>query len=168
MSQIEIINISKSFGGERVLDSFSQTLPDSGAVVLMGPSGAGKTTLLRVLAGLIPADSGEIRGMENKRVSVVFQEDRLLPWLTARENIEVVGKSGEINGEEWLSRFGMEAAAGKYPANSAGACLRRGRFPAGRTLSRTRRRNKGSRYECSCRGNERQACRAGYARHGGG
>ena len=57
-------------------------------LALLGPSGCGKTTLLNLLAGLDQASKGEVwvRG----RVGYVFQEPRLLPWLTVRENLRFV------------------------------------------------------------------------------
>ena len=71
----------------KVLKGLSCELPDGGTVAVMGESGSGKTTLARLLLGLEKPDSGEIVGLEGRRVSVVFQEDRLLPWLSARGNI---------------------------------------------------------------------------------
>ena len=88
---IELRNIHKSFGEKRVLSDVSLTLPGGSVTALMAPSGSGKTTLLRILLGLEAADSGEVRGMENVRVSAVFQEDRLLPRLTAEGNLRFVG-----------------------------------------------------------------------------
>ena len=72
---------------KNVITGLSFELPDGGTVAVMGESGSGKTTLARLLLGLEKPDSGEISGLEGRRVSVVFQEDRLLPWLTARGNI---------------------------------------------------------------------------------
>ena len=88
---IELRNIDKSFGEKRVLPDVSLTLPEGSVTALMGASGRGKTTLLRILLGLETADSGEVRGMENVRVSAVFQEDRLLPRLTAEGNLRFIG-----------------------------------------------------------------------------
>ncbi|MBO4424655.1 MAG: ABC transporter ATP-binding protein, partial [Spirochaetales bacterium] len=62
---------------------------DSKIICLMGPSGCGKTTLLRILAGLLKPESGTITGLPENR-SIMFQEDRLLPHLNARENVELV------------------------------------------------------------------------------
>ena len=56
----------------------------------MAPSGYGKTTLLRILVGLEPYEKGTITGIQNQKIAYVFQEDRLLPWLSVRENIEYV------------------------------------------------------------------------------
>ena len=58
--------------------------------VLMGPSGCGKTTLLRIVAGLDDNFTGEIDLPEETRIGLMFQEPRLLPWRTVRQNLELV------------------------------------------------------------------------------
>lgn len=60
--------------------------------VLMGPSGCGKTTLLRILAGLNSDFTGTVRVPDNARIGVMFQEPRLLPWRTVRQNIQLVAE----------------------------------------------------------------------------
>lgn len=87
---IEIKNLSVSFGQHSVLENFRASIPFNGTTVISGPSGCGKTTLLRVLMGLQKPDSGVVTGLENKKLSVVFQEDRLLPWMTALENVALI------------------------------------------------------------------------------
>ena len=74
---------------------------DSRIICLMGPSGCGKTTLLHILAGLLTPSSGTVSDFPSK-VSVMFQEDRLLPWLNAYENVALVvdGKLSHWKGQE--------------------------------------------------------------------
>ncbi|HVQ11199.1 MAG TPA: ATP-binding cassette domain-containing protein [Methyloceanibacter sp.] len=60
--------------------------------VLMGPSGCGKTTLLRILAGLDANFTGTVHVPDNARIGVMFQEPRLLPWRTVRQNIQLVAE----------------------------------------------------------------------------
>ncbi len=88
MKDIVITSLSKSFEGKCVLDGLSITLRAGRSYALMGASGIGKTTLLRILAGLERPDSGEVTGLPS-RIAVVFQEDRLLPELSARKNLRV-------------------------------------------------------------------------------
>ena len=79
-------SISKSFGARQVLDGISISLAAGGLTCLLGPSGCGKSTLLRIAAGLIPPDAGRAL-IEPARTAIVFQEPRLLPWLTVAENL---------------------------------------------------------------------------------
>lgn len=88
MQDVCILNLSKSYGDKKVLSDFSLTIPRGARVALMGPSGVGKTTLLRFLARLEKPDAGRIEGIPT-RFSLVFQEDRLCPWLSVTENIRL-------------------------------------------------------------------------------
>jgi NitT/TauT family transport system ATP-binding protein len=83
-------DISKSFGGNQVIDGFSSVFEKGKTTCLLGPSGCGKTTLLRIIAGLLEADEGVRDDFVGQSFSYVFQEDRLLPWKTAAGNIELV------------------------------------------------------------------------------
>jgi len=87
--------LSKRYGDLVALKNVSFDVKDGEFVCIIGPSGCGKTTLLRIVAGLTPPTSGcvivdgeEIRGPSQDR-GFVFQEYTLLPWRTARENIEL-------------------------------------------------------------------------------
>lgn len=90
MARYEIVNLCKSFllNGARlsVLRGLNLTLADGDFVVVAGRSGCGKTTLLRILAGL-ESYEGEVRAPERARVGVVFQEPRLMPWLSVYDNV---------------------------------------------------------------------------------
>lgn len=90
---MELKGISKAFGEKRVLQDLHLSVPEGEVTALMGPSGCGKTTILRIVLGLEAADSGEIVGMENRRISAVFQEDRLLTRLTAEGNLRFVAET---------------------------------------------------------------------------
>ena len=96
-------NLTKSYSGKPVLDRWNATIPDRGITAIMGPSGIGKTTLFRLLTGLEKADDGQITGLGEKKLSVVFQEDRLFPQLTVYENLEIVGTKADM----WLRKLGL-------------------------------------------------------------
>ncbi|MBR4905561.1 MAG: ABC transporter ATP-binding protein [Clostridia bacterium] len=87
---IEIKNLSIKLGEKTIFSGYNSTLPDEGVVMISGESGIGKTTLLRVLCGLQKPDSGNIIGLADRKISVVFQEPRLLEHLTAIENVALV------------------------------------------------------------------------------
>ena len=78
--------LNKFFGEKQIFCDLSLELPEAGIVGIYGPSGCGKTTLLFALCGLLKLDSGEVKDYP-ARASVVFQEDRLLMWLSALENV---------------------------------------------------------------------------------
>jgi len=106
-----------------VLEHFSLELPEQGIVCLMGASGCGKTTLMRVLAGMQPIQGGTITGLQGKRIAVLFQEDRLFPWLNAEQNIQVV--CPDADGSKWLERVGLADAWHKFPGEMSGGMQRR-------------------------------------------
>lgn len=85
---MEVRNLTVRLGGQAVLENYSLTLPDEGVTFLSAPSGAGKTTLLRVLAGLVQPERGTVT-LPGRPV-LLFQEDRLFPRQTVREQVEAV------------------------------------------------------------------------------
>ena len=125
--ELRTCGLTKSYGDTLVLDKFSQTFPCPGTVALMGPSGCGKTTLLRLLAELERPDSGRVeRRNAGGKVSMVFQEDRLLEVLTARENIcAVLPAERRELAALCLARCGLGEAAELYPAQMSGGMKRR-------------------------------------------
>ncbi len=90
MDNLRISGISKRYGDNQVLKDFSIEIPRGSICCIMGESGVGKTTLLRLAMGLEKPDGGTIEGAG--KISAVFQEDRLVNWLTTFENIRLVLK----------------------------------------------------------------------------
>ena len=120
---IRLDDVSVRFGEKRVLERVSLTLPETGVVTLSGPSGCGKTTLARVLAGLIRPDGGSVSGIVCGQAAFMFQEDRLLPWLSALENVAAVcPKETALRA---LSAVGLEAEADTLPERLSGGMRRR-------------------------------------------
>ena len=76
---MEFHHVTAGYPGKIIFQDVSFTLPDSGAIALMGASGLGKTTLLRLISGLLSPISGQIDGVQGKKIAFLFQEDRLLP-----------------------------------------------------------------------------------------
>ena len=91
---IRMKNISKSFGEKQIFRDFSADIPEGKTTCLTGVSGSGKTTLLRILSGLETLDAGEIIGLSERRLSVVFQEDRLCENLSPISNVRLAAPSG--------------------------------------------------------------------------
>lgn len=89
---MKIHSLCKSFGDHRILDQFTLSLEEGQIYALMGASGCGKTTLLHILMGLVTPDSGDLSDFRDKKISAVFQENRLCEFLTAEENIKIILK----------------------------------------------------------------------------
>ena len=94
--KIQINNLCKKYGKKVIFDNFSASVDFDGILMVKGKSGLGKTTLIKMLAGLEKPNSGEI-SVPAEKISFMFQEDRLLPWFSAKENIEYVsdGKAAD-------------------------------------------------------------------------
>lgn len=118
---IKVNNLNLAFGDKLVLDGFSMEFPESGVVALIGPSGCGKTSLLRVICGLQKPDSGTVEDAFNP--SLMFQDDRLFPWLDARRNIAEV--SDRQTAERLLSQLGLEDEITAKPDTLSGGMRRR-------------------------------------------
>ena len=114
---IQLEHISKRFDDKLILQDFSLTLPESGILCLMGPSGCGKTTLLRILLGLEQTDTGCVHGLQRGEAAVLFQEDRLLPWLTILDNLTKVTNCSRETAIQLLSTVELDAEANAMPPN---------------------------------------------------
>jgi len=95
-------NIYKSYGELKVLENFNLELDKGRIHCFFGPSGCGKTTLLHIMAGILKADSGDITMSQGMRFSYIFQEERLLPWMTVEENVALVLQN--LKDQPWVDR----------------------------------------------------------------
>ncbi len=86
---LKITNLTMKFGGATVIENLSFTLPSTGIYTLSGASGCGKTTLLHLISGTLTPSAGSITH-DFEKISVCFQEPRLIPWLDLEENIKFV------------------------------------------------------------------------------
>lgn len=120
----ELRDVIFRYGEHLIFDHFSLTLPPRGLTVLSGPSGCGKTTLLRLLAGLEHPQAGAVTGCENS--VILFQENRLFPWRTARQHItDVLPRSRRGEAEDWLALVELEGERDRYPDALSGGMARR-------------------------------------------
>lgn len=122
---IKIENLNKAYGNLQVIKNFNYTFQDDKIYCLFGPSGCGKTTLLHIMAGILPYDSGIISGLEKKKIAVVFQEDRLLPWLSAEENIKFVINDKHFDAAKYLEAVGLREFRKYQPRHLSGGMMRR-------------------------------------------
>lgn len=91
-----------------VVQDFRLDVPENGFVALFGPSGCGKTTILNLLAGLDRDFDGEVKRRAEDRSAYVFQEPRLLPWLTVEDNLKLVLDEAVDTGpliDQWLEEM---------------------------------------------------------------
>ncbi len=127
---IRIDNLTKKFHYNLLFDKLSLTFPLGETTILTGRSGSGKTTLLRILAGLDKRFDGKVAGVPDK-VSFMFQEDRLLPWYSAYDNIAFVlrdvTKKEEIDKavSAIVHEMQLEGHEHKLPSKLSGGMKRR-------------------------------------------
>lgn len=135
MKIINVSNISKSFGPNKVFANFNFSLDKGEIVVVTGPSGKGKTTFLRCLIGLEQIDSGSIEidgkylvkdGVYSSKteeilseVGMVFQDYNLFPNLTAFQNLEIVYDDKEKI-DNLMKKFDIYEKKDLYPQNLSG------------------------------------------------
>jgi ABC-type nitrate/sulfonate/bicarbonate transport system ATPase subunit len=137
---LEIRNLSKSFVVDnnplQILDNISITFPSGAFVSLVGSSGCGKTTLLRIMLGLETQYEGSalmdgkpIQGPGTDR-GIVFQDHRLLPWLTVGENVafgldKLSRKEKKLLVDEHLKLVGLNGFESAYPSQLSGGMAQR-------------------------------------------
>ena len=121
MEMITFKNFTVKYGDKTVFDGFNLDVSLSENTAVLGESGSGKTTLLNAIAGLVPF-SGEVSGVPQK-ISAAFQEDRLVPCLTVRENLALA--TGEEGIDYDLESFALSDKAQSYPSRLSGGEKRR-------------------------------------------
>ncbi|MFD8613905.1 ABC transporter ATP-binding protein [Streptomyces sp. NPDC059631] len=119
---VELRSLTRSFEGRTVLDGIDLSLPAGQFTALLGHSGSGKSTLLRAVAGLDHqvTGSGGLRAPE--RVSVVFQDSRLLPWRRVLDNVLLGagGKDAAVRGRAALAEVGLAGRERAWPSELSG------------------------------------------------
>jgi ABC-type nitrate/sulfonate/bicarbonate transport system ATPase subunit len=132
---IKLEGIRKSFSNLNVLENVNLQVQAGEIVAMLGASGCGKSTLLNILAGLdtqdsglyVLAESGNRRRVRRQRIAYMFQEDRLLPWRTVRDNIALGLEAARVEKTERYARVynmlklvGLEDFADKFPHQLSG------------------------------------------------
>ncbi|MET3792846.1 ABC transporter ATP-binding protein [Aquamicrobium terrae] len=132
MNALSLSRIGHAYFGRTVLDHIDLAVAPGEVVALVGPSGCGKSTLVHIAAGIVEPLRGTVAA-GYRRHAMVFQEPRLLPWATARDNIAYPLRLAGIRARERKAR--AEAAASrvafdavdldKYPAELSGGMRQR-------------------------------------------
>lgn len=128
---IKISNLIKSYDDNRIFDNFNLEFSDENINCIVGQSGCGKSTLLNILAKLSPIEEGKIEGISIGDVSYIFQEDRLIEWLTVSENLEFA-LNKYFNNDDLIKEIdyvlklvGIEEVKDKYPNVLSGGMRQR-------------------------------------------
>lgn len=135
---VEVRNVFKNYGDVEALQDLSLDFPRGELTSLLGPSGCGKTTLLKIIAGLLPATSGEVT-VNGKTVTgpgpdraFVFQDFALLPWASVLKNVAfglelrgVAKSEREAIAEKYISDVGLGGFEQKFPHQLSGGMKQR-------------------------------------------
>jgi NitT/TauT family transport system ATP-binding protein len=138
--KLEVRGVGKDFLLP-IIESVSFRMEAGEFVCLLGPNGCGKTTLLRIVGGIEPASRGAVLldGLpvqadrrHQRHVGIVFQEDRLLPWLSLRDNVTLVlrplgldGAEREARAARYLKLAGLQGFEDYYPGRVSGGMRQR-------------------------------------------
>ncbi|MFB9127484.1 ABC transporter ATP-binding protein [Paraburkholderia dipogonis] len=131
---LDVRAVSKHYDGRAVLDRVRFEIGRGEIVSLVGPSGCGKSTLLRAIAGLDRDFDGEIRldGVPQQgpsaRLGVIFQEPRLLPWLSVADNVAFAAgprRGGDPRVAELLNEVGLANVRDALPKQLSGGMAQR-------------------------------------------
>jgi NitT/TauT family transport system ATP-binding protein len=130
---LRVADLSLSYGQVPVLEGASLDIDDGKFVSLVGPSGSGKSSLLRAVMGLQKPSAGTVStDLAKREIGILFQDDALLPWRTARENVALGlrfhgsdRKRAVSDADSWLERLGIAGFGDRYPRQLSGGQRKR-------------------------------------------
>lgn len=137
-SMVSIDSVTMSFGAYVAVQDVNLRVADGEFLAIVGPTGCGKSTILNAIAGLLKPSSGTVsidgqpvRGVQND-IGYLFQQDALLPWKTALENVELgpmfKGVPTAARREQsmtWLAKVGLKGFEHRYPHQLSGGQRKR-------------------------------------------
>jgi len=122
---LDIDIISKEYSNNKILENVKLTVNDSEFISIIGPSGCGKTTILNLISKLDKDFYGEIKSSFSN-LSFIFQDHRLVPWLTVKENLLLVSQNKDLlRISELLKIVNLEEFIDYYPNKLSGGMKRR-------------------------------------------
>jgi NitT/TauT family transport system ATP-binding protein len=130
---LRVSNLTISYGGEPILEGASLSVGAGQFVSLVGPSGSGKSSLLRAVIGLQRPLAGMVEtGLKPSEIGILFQDDALLPWKTARDNVALgltfhgmEHRHALARADSWLERLGLAGFGDRYPRHLSGGQRKR-------------------------------------------
>jgi NitT/TauT family transport system ATP-binding protein len=130
---LRVRDLTISYGGEPVLEGASLAVGDGSFVSLVGPSGSGKSSLLRAVIGLQQPLAGTVEtGLARSQVGILFQDDALLPWKTARDNVALgltfngmERRKALAEADAWLERLDLAGFGDRFPRRLSGGQRKR-------------------------------------------
>lgn len=137
-SMVSLDAVTMAFGGYVAVQDVNLKVSDGEFLAIVGPTGCGKSTILNAVAGLLKPASGTVsidgqpvRGIQND-IGYLFQQDALLPWKTAIENVELgpmfkgVGAADRREQSmRWLAKVGLKGFEHRYPHQLSGGQRKR-------------------------------------------
>jgi len=140
--EIRFTDVSKTFGDLIAVQDLNLDIGKGELVALLGKTGCGKSTMFNMISGLMAPSSGEVRVMGHSpfrdfdwfrgKMAIVFQNDRLLPWRTAVDNVELglemMGLAKSERRERamhWLEKLGLKGHENDYPHALSGGMRQR-------------------------------------------
>jgi len=132
-SSLRVSDLTISYGGEPVLEGASISVGHGQFVSLVGPSGSGKSSLLRAVIGLQQPLKGTVEPeVAPSEIAILFQDDALLPWKTARDNVALgltlngIGRHPALERADlWLERVGLAGFGHRFPRHLSGGQRKR-------------------------------------------
>ncbi|OAP36560.1 mannosyltransferase [Sinorhizobium glycinis] len=137
-SMVSLDSVTMAFGAYVAVQDVNLKVSDGEFLAIVGPTGCGKSTILNAIAGLLKPASGTVsidgqpvRGIQND-IGYLFQQDALLPWKTAIENVELGPMFKGVGAAErreqsmrWLAKVGLKGFEHRYPHQLSGGQRKR-------------------------------------------